>query len=69
MVQDKENSVRDEHEALRVALRRLGFEPDDEELEKLAPQASAVLDNGLSIAKLDLSDIEPATAFDPRWKR
>jgi hypothetical protein len=67
MACDQENSVGDELEALRIVLRRLGFELNDEELKKLAPQASAILHDGFSIADIDLSGIEPVTAFDARW--
>jgi hypothetical protein len=69
MAHDQENPVRDELEVLRVALQRLGFDLDNEALAKLAPQVSAILDNGSSIAKLDLSGIEPVIAFDARWSR
>ena len=35
MVHDQENPDRDEHEVLRAALRRLGFDLDNEALAKL----------------------------------
>ena len=69
MAHDQEDSVRDEHESLRVILRRVGLELDDEELGRLAPLASAILDNCSRIAEFDLSGIEPVTAFDARWRR
>jgi hypothetical protein len=69
MAHEQENPIREEQEALRVVLRRLGFEPDDEALAKLAPQVSAMLENRSGMAELDLSGIEPAPAFDARWRR
>ena len=68
MARDQENPACDTQEVLRVALRRLGLELDNEALAKLAPQVSAILENGSSISELDLTGIEPVLAFDARWR-
>lgn len=62
------SSSYDERESLRYALLQVGLRLDDDELDKLVPQARMLRENGSRLGKLDLPDIGPGLVFDARWK-
>jgi Asp-tRNA(Asn)/Glu-tRNA(Gln) amidotransferase C subunit len=55
-------------ETMRLLAALAGFAVPDEDVELLAAALSSQLRSIAALDELDLTDVNPAVEFDPRWR-